>query len=129
MKYPRTFATPDGESHFEDVPAEMVQVVPGRPAFESGAPVATSAARLLHIGADWDGSWHPTPKRWFVVTLVGEMEITTSDGETRRFGPGSLCLLDDTTGKGHNTRVLGGSDWSGLGVDLAQQERAEPSVV
>jgi hypothetical protein len=57
------------------------------------------------------------------------MEITTSDGETRRFGPGSLCLLDDTTGKGHNTRVLGGGDWSGLGVDLAQQERAEPSAV
>jgi hypothetical protein len=49
------------------------------------------------------------------------MEITTSDGETRLFGPGSMWLLDDTTGKGHNTRVLGGGDWLGLGVDLAQQ--------
>jgi hypothetical protein len=47
MKYARTFATPDGESHFEeiDVAPEMVQVVPGRAAVESGAPIATSAAR------------------------------------------------------------------------------------
>jgi hypothetical protein len=121
VHYPRTFATPDGESHFGDidVPPEMVHVVPGRPAFESGPPVATTAARLLHIGADWDGSWHPTPKRWFVVTLAGQMEMTTSDGETRRFGPGSIVLLDDLTGKGHNTRVL--ADWLGFGVDLAHQ--------
>ncbi|MCA1647897.1 MAG: cupin domain-containing protein [Chloroflexi bacterium] len=123
MKYPRTFATPDGESHFEDVdvPPEMVHVVPGRPAFESSAAIPTSAATLMHIGATWDGSWHPTPKRWFVFTLAGEMEIRTSDGEIRSFGPGSMCLLDDTTGKGHNTRVLGDGDWYGFGVDLAQQ--------
>jgi hypothetical protein len=123
MKYPRTFATADGESHFEDVDVvpEMVQVVPGRAAFETGTPIATSAARMMHVGADWDGSWHPTPKRWFVVTLSGEMEITTSDGETRCFGPGSMWLLDDTTGKGHNTRVLAGNDWYGFGVDLAEQ--------
>jgi hypothetical protein len=75
---------------------------------------------MMHIGPDWDGSWHTTPKRWFVVTLAGAMEITTSDGEARCFGPGSLVLLDDTTGKGHNTRVVG-ADWYGFGVDLAKQ--------
>jgi uncharacterized cupin superfamily protein len=123
MKYTRTFATADGESHFEEIeiPPELVQIVPGRPAFESGAAVDTSSARMLHIAADWDCSWHTTPKRWFLVTLAGEMEITTSDGETRCFGPGGIWLVDDTTGKGHNTRVLGLSDWYGFGVDLAQQ--------
>jgi hypothetical protein len=49
------------------------------------------------------------------------MEITTGDGEIRLFGPGSIVLVDDTTGKGHNTRVPGGGDWFGLGVDLPQQ--------
>jgi hypothetical protein len=123
VKYARTFATSDGESHFEDVevPPELVQVVPGRPAFETSTPFSTRDTILMHVGADWDGSWHPTPKRWFMVTLAGEIEITTSDSETRSFGPGCIWLLDDTTGKGHNTRVLGGSDWSGLGVTLAQQ--------
>ena len=124
MRYPRTFATPDGESHFEDVEVrhETVTVVPGRPAFNVGVAIATAESKLLQIPADWDGDWHPTPRRWFVVTLLGELQITTSDDETRTFGPGAMCLLDDTTGKGHNTRVIGGTEWIGLGVTLADQE-------
>ena len=95
MRYPRVFATPDGESHFEDIEvgAELVRVVEGRPAFESGAPIAAGTATMMRIGADWDGSWHPTPQRWFLITLAGEMEITTGDGETRCFGPGGIWLL------------------------------------
>jgi hypothetical protein len=124
MRYPRTFATPDGESHFEDVDVEheTVTVVPGRPAFNVGVTIATAASNLLQIPAAWDGDWHPTPRRWFVVTLSGELQITTSDHETRTFGPGAICLLDDTTGKGHNTRVIGGTEWIGLGVTLADQQ-------
>jgi hypothetical protein len=92
MKDARTFATPDGESHFEeiDVAPEMVQVVPGRAAVESGAPIATSAARLMHIGADWDGSWHSTPKRWLAVTLAGDTEITI---KRQMFGRAKFDLL------------------------------------
>ena len=125
MRYPRTFDTPDGESHFEDVDAqyETLEIVPSRPAFDVGATMVTANGNLLRIPADWDGDWHPTPRRWFVITLSGALQITTSDGETRVFGPGSLCLLDDTTGKGHNTRIVGGTEWVGLGVTLADQER------
>jgi hypothetical protein len=123
MRYPRTFATPDGESHFEDVDVqhESVAVVPGRPTVDVGTTVATAASNLLRISPNWDGDWHPTPKRWFVITLSGELEITTSDGEIRRFGPGSIWLIEDTTGKGHNTRVVGGEEWVGFGVTLADQ--------
>jgi hypothetical protein len=31
----------------------------------------------------------------------------SADGETRRFGPGSVFLAEDTTGKGHQTRAVG----------------------
>jgi steroid delta-isomerase-like uncharacterized protein len=122
MRYPRIFATSNGESRFEDVAValEATQLVPGRPAVEVGPAVATSAATLLHLGADWEATWHPTPKHWFCVTLEGEIECTTSDGETRRFGPGSIYFLDDTTGKGHSSRVIGGADWFGVGVDLVE---------
>jgi hypothetical protein len=41
-----------------------------------------------------------TPRRQYAVTLGGEWEITTTDGETRRFLPGSLALLDGMTGPG-----------------------------
>jgi hypothetical protein len=123
MRYPRTFATPDGESHFEDVEVqhETVTMVPGRPAFNVGVPIATATSELLQIPADWDGDWHPTPRRWFVVTLSGSLQITTSDQETRTFGPGAMCLLDDTIGRGHNTSVIGDTEWIGLGVTLADQ--------
>jgi hypothetical protein len=121
VNYLRTVATPEGGSRFEDVavPDRIAEVVPGRPAFAASAGGGPAGATLLRIGAGWDGSWHPSPKRWFVVTLAGEIEVTTTDGETRRLRAGILWLIDDTTGRGHNTRVL--SDWSGFGVDLADQ--------
>jgi len=42
--------------------------------------------------------------------LSGEIEAQTSDGEVRIFGPGSVTLLEDTTGKGHTSRVVGTED-------------------
>jgi hypothetical protein len=42
--------------------------------------------------------------------LQGEYEVTASDGTTRRFPAGSLLLLEDTTGKGHRTRITSDDD-------------------
>jgi hypothetical protein len=39
------------------------------------------------------------------VLLDGEIEICTSTGEKRTFG-GDVLLVEDTTGKGHQTRQL-----------------------
>jgi hypothetical protein len=41
-----------------------------------------------------------------MVTLAGEYEVQVSSGETRRFGPGSVVLVEDLTGAGHVTREL-----------------------
>ena len=51
-------------------------------------------------------------------TLRGEYEVTASDGEVRCFPVGSLLLLEDTTGKGHASRIVGG-DVLVLAVALA----------
>jgi hypothetical protein len=51
--------------------------------------------------------------------LRGEVEVTASDGETRRFSPGGLLLVEDTTGKGHSTRVVGGEGFLLVGIALA----------
>jgi hypothetical protein len=37
----------------------------------------------------------------------------------RQFGPGSIVLLDDTTGKGHQTRVVGRSDHIAAVIPIA----------
>ena len=51
--------------------------------------------------------WHPAPRRQFVITLSGEVEIGLPDGTLHRFGPGHVNLAEDLTGKGHTTRVVG----------------------
>jgi len=106
MQYPRIFATTDGESHFDDVDIHLegVKLLPGRPAVGTGPPIPTGAATLLHLGADWKATWHPTPKHWFSVTLTGEIACTTTDGEMRRSGPGNIYFLDDATGKALTAR-------------------------
>jgi hypothetical protein len=49
----------------------------------------------------------------------GIVEAATTDGEVRRFGPGEAVLLEDTTGVGHRTRVVGDEPWFAMVVVLA----------
>lgn len=82
----------------------------------------SNASRCFFVAGptDWGGDIpHPSPQRQFFCLLSGELEAIASDGETRRFGPGGLLLLEDTTGAGHATRVVGGTDFLIFGVALA----------
>ena len=69
----------------------------------------------LYTGAD--GQSH----RQFVIILSGQLEIGCGDGSTQVFGPGDARLVEDTTGKGHTTRVVGGEPVLTATVPLAQQ--------
>jgi quercetin dioxygenase-like cupin family protein len=51
--------------------------------------------------------WHNGPRRQFVITLAGGVEIGLGDGSLHRFGPGEGILAEDLTGKGHTTRAVG----------------------
>ena len=50
--------------------------------------------------------WHPAPRRQYIISLRGEIEIGLGDGTTFRYGPGDARLVEDTTGQGHTTRVV-----------------------
>jgi hypothetical protein len=54
----------------------------------------------------WGGGASRRPFRMLQSYLSGAVEVTASDGQSRRFGPGSLLLLEDTRGQGHSTRIL-----------------------
>src|SRR5687768_7909262 len=90
MNYLRTYAGPNGESHFADLEATMmpVEFVPGRPLVDLSTAVPTTASALARLPAGWEGAYHPSPRRQFVIPIAGEMEVTTSDGEVRHIGPG-----------------------------------------
>jgi quercetin dioxygenase-like cupin family protein len=94
MKVTRLYTGADGQSHFEDIEVEIGKLVPGEGIVFRHAPPGNVQG------------WHPAPRRQYVITLSGEGEIETSDGTKRRFGPGAMMLADDTTGRGHITRVV-----------------------
>jgi len=95
MKIPKLYAGNDGESHFEEIDVEAGKIQPAEGILFRQAPPG-------HVQ-----DWHPAPRRQYVITLSGQGEIETGDGTKRRFGPGDVMLADDTTGRGHMTRVVG----------------------
>ena len=109
MQYTRIYADAHGESHFEDVEVELHEAAyapPAPPYFVSDATPA-SAVVMTTLPAGWFGDWHPTPRLQWWFQLSGELEVAVSDGETRRFIAGDIVRVEDTTGHGHTTRVVG----------------------
>ncbi|MHA1947131.1 MAG: hypothetical protein ACXAC6_18840 [Candidatus Hodarchaeales archaeon] len=120
MKYTRVFSDENGETHFEDVKIEVFPVDFAPPAPPLNLSAFKDAKKFCFVNApiDWYGDWHPTPKRQVFVYISGEIEAKVSDGEVRVFGPGSVTLLEDTTGKGHTSRVVGNQEPLCLVVQL-----------
>jgi hypothetical protein len=56
----------------------------------------------------YDLDWHPAPRRQYIINLDAGVQITASDGETRRIGTGEVILVEDTWGKGHRSKALDG---------------------
>ena len=122
VNHTRIYADADGESHFEevDVDLKLVEFAPPAPPGYISAPIP--AARLFFgvVPPGYCADWHPTPFRQLVVYTAGEVEFETSDGGTRRIGPGSIVLVEDTTGKGHRSRVVGAGEAVSMGVQLSE---------
>jgi quercetin dioxygenase-like cupin family protein len=94
MKCLRIYATPDGESHFDEV--ELFEVTASYPA---------SRVRITRIPAGMrEVAWHRVPEPVLTVRLDGSVEYETSDGEVRHVQAGSFVLVEDTHGKGHLSR-------------------------
>jgi hypothetical protein len=94
VKVTRIYTGADGHSHFEEIEVEIGKLQTGEGIVFRHAPPGDVQ------------DWHPAPRRQYVITLSGQGEIETSDGTKRRFGPGAIMLADDTTGRGHITRVV-----------------------
>jgi hypothetical protein len=104
MKIVRLYTGADNESHFEEVDVELNAA--GR--LQASVLQPTHGIVFRSAPAHHLSDFHPVPKRQYVITLSGQVEIETGDGTIRRFGPGDVMLAEDTTGRGHITRVVGG---------------------
>jgi hypothetical protein len=95
----RLYTGPDGQSHIE--PIDLAKATD----WTSGLVTTKISFSDWPVGRDLD--WHPAPRRQFVIILSGRLEIGLGDGSKQVFGPGDARLVEDTTGKGHTTRVVG----------------------
>ncbi len=112
MKYTRLYSDEQGESHFEDLEIQFqtVDFAPPAPPLEISAFGSAEQCSILKAKPGWKGDWHPAPYRQLHFYLSGEVEAETSDGEIRRIGAGHIVLVEDTSGKGHRSHVIGSSD-------------------
>jgi hypothetical protein len=109
----RLYTGPDGQSHIEPIDIEK------KADWLKGLPATQISFRVWPKGEFLD--WHPAPRRQFVIILSGQLEIGCGDGTKQVFGPGDARLVEDTTGKGHTTRVLGGEPCLSATIPLTQQ--------
>ena len=112
MYYYHIYTDPDGESHFEELDLSMssVDFAPPAPPLDCSEFLDAKRVTIIHALLGWQGDWHPAPKRQLMFHLKGEVEGETSDGQVRVIKPGTIVLLEDTTGKGHRSRVIGTED-------------------
>jgi hypothetical protein len=103
----RLYADAEGESHFDntEIPLNSVDFAPPAPPLDV-SEVKEAKYGFLSAPAGWFGDWHPAPQRQVMCLLSGVLEVGVSDGETRRIEPGTVALVEDTTGVGHTSRVV-----------------------
>ncbi|MEJ2703616.1 MAG: hypothetical protein P8Z79_14355 [Sedimentisphaerales bacterium] len=109
MKYVRLYADDNGESHFEECELvfKAIDFAPPAPPLDISVFGQAEQCSILRAKPGWIGDWHPAPFRQLHFYLSGEVEAQVSDGEKRRIRAGELALVEDTTGKGHRSQVIG----------------------
>lgn len=94
----RIYKGEDNRSHIEELPPE-------KPFWKSVKTAPTMFLKEFAPGTYLD--WHPSPRRQVVIILSGRLENSFRDGSTHTFNPGDVRVIEDTTGEGHTTRVVG----------------------
>ena len=99
MSFARLYTGDDGRSHIEEMSPES------HPDLTNMQSASGIVFRTVEPGYFVD--WHTAPRRQYVITLEGEVEIGLEDGSLHRYGPGHVTLAEDLTGNGHTTRAVG----------------------
>jgi hypothetical protein len=105
-KVTRFYTGPDNKTHFEDLEIPTPEQVRGGTRSE---PFEVTGMLMRESNGDAHFlEMHPAPRRQLILCLAGEVEIETTLGEKRLFGPGDIYLADDLTGEGHTHREISG---------------------
>jgi len=105
MRIHNLYTDENGESHFRDIEIEWQ-----REANFSKYSACLPATGIIfrETSGDYDLDWHPAPRRQYIINLDAGAQLTASDGEVRTINAGEVILVEDTTGKGHLSKSVGG---------------------
>ena len=125
------WADAQGVSHFRDEKLSFEAATPENPTAGTTARTnpdpdalvalplrGATGATFLYLKRSAVEDWHRAPRRMYLIPVQGTSEVTAGDGQVRRFGLGSIVLMDDLTGKGHITRAVGDVDHIALTIPV-----------
>jgi len=105
MKITRLYVDAKGETHFEDLDIPYVESGPGG---KTSKRYPATGIIFRETPGTYDLDWHNAPRKQYIINLDGAVDITVSDGKTRRIGAGEVFLVEDVTGKGHLSKAVQG---------------------
>jgi len=111
------YTGPDGQTHAEETEAKFT----AGNANEVFKLMAVTGAELHRAAPGTVIDWHTAPRKQYVITLSGQAELEVAGGKKIAIGPGHIDLVEDTTGKGHITRVTGTEDRVTLQLPVSAQ--------
>jgi quercetin dioxygenase-like cupin family protein len=114
----RIFTGPDGQSHSEEFELTLTD--------GNSAMLKATGVQFRRQPPGRFSDWHVGPRRQFIITLSGRGEIEVAGGKKIDLVPGRIELIEDTTGKGHTTRVVGSEDRVSIAIPLADQTLGAP---
>ena len=124
LVYTRIVVDELGESHFSsgEIAMALGSYAQPEPKLGLSKTYKASTATFFSAPPGYFGDWHTAIRKQFLFHLSGISEIVVSDGEVRRFVPGDIVLVEDTTGRGHTARSVGDEDILILAVPFTEFE-------
>jgi len=112
MQYLHMTEGQDGVSYFADVeiPLSPGDFAPPAPTMPISQKEDCKHLLYLVLPAGWGGAKHPSPRRQVAFCLSGRLRVEAGNGEVREFGAGAIWRMEDVSGSGHTTTVIGDED-------------------
>ena len=97
------YSDANGESHWRDIQIDWAEQ---NDAGKLTRQQFANGIIFRQTQAEHDRPWHPAPRRQYIINLDAGVELTASDGESRKIGAGEVILVEDTSGKGHLSKSI-----------------------
>ena len=107
----RIYTGTDGLSHVEDI--------------ELNTNTLLEKASSVEVRVNQPGrfsDWHVGPQRQYIINLSGAGQLEVAEGKVD-LPPGSMEYIDDLTGKGHTTRVMGDQERVSIWLKFEDQKQ------